>query len=826
MSNLPRQLLRIIFAALGGITATTTLVWLATRDKRRPVWTLVLTLLATLAGIVLTVSLVWYAAGPGDRKTRPAMRVLIFSAVFGVILTLLLARLLIGPAVEALPDAQVFLRAYVAVLAASLAVTAGFALIGALSAGALPLTKMGVPFRARPYRVGVALAVAGGVLMVPALLILVGTAVYQQGALGGNLHLSVLLGVVAALYGLLAGLVLGLLTVRVGQVWQPALAGLLGAGLGGVVCGLLFPLLGVSGVIRSGWGFVLIVMVLVTVIHLSWGLGVRRAMTRIVELGEKRTGHPLQVASRVQVNVVATLSLAVLASVLGLTRTLGEFVTSRPVNPAPLRVTQPANRSAMSACSEPTNALERVVWQVTTQDNRPDLSCQNEVYPLIRMPGPSSAGMPGEVVAPVDLAAEKALESQDPAAASGFDDVAALVLSARREVMFTTMQWQEGTLNPGQTLARALAGLYARVRADPAAYPDGMDVRLTLGNFPVVSTFEWGAEIWGALRDLKSAGVPLDDPAHGWRMRLGNYVGTFPHSHVKLLVIDGELLMGAGFNYGFGHFPRNHPSGKGDNLFDLALVTRGPVAQDGVTVFEDLWIRSKVVECDAEPDPANPQQGCRLGARGVRGGPPEVRDAYPAGTQRVFSLYRREGFTEADQAVVAVLGAARSRVDLLQVNFSMDVSCIVALLNPALCTERDRLPYMTALLDALERGVRVHLMTDEGGLGGIENRIALAYLGREMSKRGIPAARFQARWFPTPLHAKAILVDGEMLVVGSMNMHYSSWTQGPLGLAEYDLATTAPSVVSEFAGIYSDYWPQSEKVVLPPFLTETGVGQR
>ncbi|CAM3979029.1 hypothetical protein [Deinococcus frigens] len=485
-----RELLRVIFAAISGITATTTMVWLAARNKRRPVWTLVLTMLATLAGITLTVSLVWYAAGPGDRQRRPAMRVLISSAIFGVILTLLLARLLIGLAVEALPDAQVFLRAYVAALAALLAVTAGFALIGALSAGALSLTALGVPTRARPYRVGVALAVAGGVLMVPALLILVGTAVYQQGALGRNLHLSVLLGVVAALYGLLAGLLLGLLTVRLGQVWRPALAGLLGAALGGVVCGLLFPLLGVSGVIRSGWGFVLIVMLLVGVIHLAWGLSVRRAMTRIVEVGEKRVGYPLQVASRLQVNVVATLSLLVLTAALGLTRTLGEFVTSRPVNPAPLRVTQPANVSALSACSEPTTVLERAVWRVTTQGDRPDLSCQNAVYPLIRMPGPSAAAT--QAVSSADLAIEQGMESQDPAAASGFDDVAALVLSAKREVLFTTMQWEEGQLNPGQTLAKALGGLYQRVKANPAAYPGGIVVRLTLGNYPVVASFEWG----------------------------------------------------------------------------------------------------------------------------------------------------------------------------------------------------------------------------------------------------------------------------------------------------------------------------------------------
>ena len=64
---------------------------------------------------------------------------------------------------------------------------------------------------------------------------------------------------------------------------------------------------------------------------------------------------------------------------------------------------------------------------------------------------------------------------------------------------------------------------------------------------------------------------------------------------------------------------------------------------------------------------------------------------------------------------------------------------------------------MTALLGAMERGVTVRLMTDPGGLGGIENRVALAYLGREMRRRGILAPRLQARWFPIPLHAKVTL---------------------------------------------------------------------
>ena len=89
----------------------------------------------------------------------------------------------------------------------------------------------------------------------------------------------------------------------------------------------------------------------------------------------------------------------------------------------------------------------------------------------------------------------------------------------------------------------------------------------------------------------------------------------------------------------------------------------------------------------------------------------------------------------------------------------------------------------------------------------------------------MPEAELQARWFPTPLHAKATLVDDRMLVVGSMNLHHSSWTQGPLGLAEYDLTTSDPAVREEFRRRYDRWWARSEPVTLPPFLTEVSAGK-
>ena len=54
------------------------------------------------------------------------------------------------------------------------------------------------------------------------------------------------------------------------------------------------------------------------------------------------------------------------------------------------------------------------------------------------------------------------------------------------------------------------------------------------------------------------------------------------------------------------------------------------------------------------------------------------------------------------------------------------------------------------------------------------------------------------------MHAKAFLVDEEMLFVGSQNFHYSAW--GEAGLAEYNLATDDPRAVQTFKTMFDYYW--------------------
>ena len=77
--------------------------------------------------------------------------------------------------------------------------------------------------------------------------------------------------------------------------------------------------------------------------------------------------------------------------------------------------------------------------------------------------------------------------------------------------------------------------------------------------------------------------------------------------------------------------------------------------------------------------------------------------AVTAGPDRAFMLYRRTaGEDFADRAHLALIGAARHSIDLMQSDFSPGLDCWFGYLNPDPCT-LDRLPvYFPALLSAMD----------------------------------------------------------------------------------------------------------------------------
>lgn len=394
----------------------------------------------------------------------------------------------------------------------------------------------------------------------------------------------------------------------------------------------------------------------------------------------------------------------------------------------------------------------------------------------------------------------------------GFDQLAELVDQAQFEFLFTTMQYEPDTdpPSPGSVLAQEIARLYQMVKANPQDYPRGMTVRIMLGNYPEMSDFTWGNQIVDVLADLRDAGVSeMVNPEIGWRLEVANFPGTYPHSHTKFVVVDGRTVAGVGFNYGYLHLPIDHPSGRGYDMLDLGLQISGPVAQLAISVFDDMWSGSNQIHCDSlSQQDENWLNTCQE-KKAVADHTPEVlRTFLPAGgNSNAFSLYRSQAFKETDQFVVATMSAAQDSVDLLHVNFSLDLVCMANVVFPELCTLENALPYMTALLQAIEtNGARVRVIMENTNSNGLENRVAARVFLDELAKRGLED-QAELRFYNGKLHAKGTLIDDSLLLIGSFNMHYSSW--GENGLTEYVLTSDDPQAVAEFKALYEAKWAEA-----------------
>lgn len=406
-------------------------------------------------------------------------------------------------------------------------------------------------------------------------------------------------------------------------------------------------------------------------------------------------------------------------------------------------------------------------------------------------------------------APEAAFASLPPGENNGFDQTAALLADARYEVLLSNMQWDpdDRELSPGYRLAEGVADLYRNVKANPAAYPRGMTVRILLGNYPNLSTLEYGDQIWGLIEDLAKAGVDkMEDPSIGWKLEVANYAGSFPHSHTKFAVVDGRTLLSAGYNISWFHLPEDDPSGKGEGLTDLGLILTGPVAQSGLMVFDDMWEGANQVVC-TELEVDDIQKGCEWEKASVSHAPETLRYYMTESNDNAFAIYRTGNYKEADMAYDAALSSATSSIDAIHVSFSADLICLVNLVSPGVCNFENSLSYMRALLDAAKQnGTQIRVIVENANMNGMENRVGLKILQDELDRLGI-SDRVDVRFFDGRLHAKSVLIDKQLLIIGSQNLHYSSFGEG--GLLEFNAATTAPEAIETYQKMFDYYWQRA-----------------
>lgn len=420
--------------------------------------------------------------------------------------------------------------------------------------------------------------------------------------------------------------------------------------------------------------------------------------------------------------------------------------------------------------------------------------CQNEFFNFVYMPNPDEGF------------------TDEPATLNGgFDRVAELARTVEYEALFTTMQWDpdEQNENPGSTYANAIADLYRNLKDNPERYPRGLTVRIMLGNYPELANMQWGDQIWDAITDIRQAGVEeMVNQEIGWQVEVANYSGTYPHSHTKFIVVDGIQVLAAGFNYGWLHYPSDHPSGKGDDLVDLGMLVIGPVAQSAMATYDDMWEDANQIHCtDFYPeDGSDWRETCQQVEASVEH-VPEVKKYYLAGDDNAFSLFRSHVYKESDETVVAAISNAQETIYILEVNFSGELICYGAILAPELCTWDNALPWMKAIVEAIEKNqVQVRAIVENANANGLENRIGIQLLENELARRGL-SEYFEARFFNGRVHAKSLLIDDEMLVVGSQNFHYSAY--GESGLLEYNVATDSLKAIQKYQDMYEYYWDRA-----------------
>jgi phosphatidylserine/phosphatidylglycerophosphate/cardiolipin synthase-like enzyme/MFS family permease len=423
--------------------------------------------------------------------------------------------------------------------------------------------------------------------------------------------------------------------------------------------------------------------------------------------------------------------------------------------------------------------------------------CGNQFTSFVYMPEPNPAFS--------DLPATKN---------GGFDLLRKYIKQARYELLISNMQWDadQDELSPGYQVIEGVADLYKQVHADPSAYPRGLTVRILLGNYPNLSTLQYGDQIWNVIDDLRKAGVEkMEDPEVGWKLEVSNFKGSYPHSHTKFIVIDGQELMAAGFNVSWLHYPADHPSGKGDSLTDMGMDVEGPVAQPGMAAFDDEWNGSSQLFCSdlAIGEKADTWKNSCEWKTGTVSHVPEVLKYRPAEeNSNAFALYRTDVYKEADHAYDAALASAQESIDAIHVNFSGDMICLINLVAPDTCTfDQNALPWMKSLVEAVEKNhIKVRVIVENANSNGLENRVGIDMLQKKLASLGL-SDLVEVRFFDGRVHMKTALIDQQLLFVGSQNFHYSSFADA--GLLEFVAATDSKTAIQEYQKMFEYYWSQS-----------------
>ena len=164
----------------------------------------------------------------------------LLASLAGIFSTYLIYKLnLFRPLLNSIPEDQPLIRLYTGIVFVFLGVGIGGAINGLMRG--YVLHSIDAQGSQRRYLLGGAFAygISGGVLLIPVLLILTLLSQYNPGSSKDPLTFLSVFTLIGAFYGLISGLLLVLLTLRLRYIWLPWLASIFGTALGGTLLGAI-----------------------------------------------------------------------------------------------------------------------------------------------------------------------------------------------------------------------------------------------------------------------------------------------------------------------------------------------------------------------------------------------------------------------------------------------------------------------------------------------------------------------------------------------------------------------------------------------------------
>jgi cardiolipin synthase len=263
--------------------------------------------------------------------------------------------------------------------------------------------------------------------------------------------------------------------------------------------------------------------------------------------------------------------------------------------------------------------------------------------------------------------------------------------------------------------------------------------------------------------DMKAAGVQIQryHKPVWWKLaRLNN------RTHRKLLIVDGKL----GFTGGVGIADQWRGNAQDENHWrDTHFRVEGPVVGQMQAVFTDNWTKSTGVVLDGEEYfPALQKAGTM---------PAQMFSSSPTGGSESMHLMYLMAIT-----------AARKTIDLSSSYFVPDELAV------------------KALVAAARRGVRVRIITPGKHIDSDLVRQASRERWGSMLAAGVRIAEYQ----PTMYHVKALVVDSQLVSVGSTNFDNRSFSIND----EANLNVMDPDFAKAQAAIFEADWRRAKPISL------------